>query len=363
MPRRTNRKRAPKRRNAPKPKPSPQRSLVARTNAQLEACEEMYLRALSNPFDPLIRGKVCYPSFPAKQSAKYVATALINVNIGTNGVGWLMVDPTPSNSNNAIYYTDSSYSGTLASVLTTTIGSGVVAATFNSPTTSSPFIESYAGHQFRMIAAGMKFRYTGTNLNKGGSVFALNSPQQVSLNGYPLGSLSASAISREHRVEDIYQAVVVPPSHEEDVEWKDIDQIFPWSDGGGTAAAPISALGFFGTPGNTFVVKLIVHYEVAGPGYNQFATLSHIGRAQVVQSITTAAASSAYGMPQGSYVDQFANTLKRISQNPVVRTAGDMVMQLGFAYASRRLGLTGPANSTRAGLIEGSTGRIAIDVD
>lgn len=317
----------------------------APTHAETKAlshCEEMYIRALADPFDPEIQGEVCYPSFPAKKSVKFTGTATVNVTIGTGGVGWIAYDPNPaSNSTASIAYTDATYAGTTASAITSTAGSGVNNTSFGTPTTGGTFDESTTGggNQFRMVVAGAKFRYTGTELNRGGSAFAVTAPQQDSLIGFLLGSAATPTQSREHAVTMDYQTVVLPPSHEEDVEWKDGDQIFPWSDGGGTSPNYLQAIIFFGTAGNTFVVRLIEHYEVTGTSYNMFASMSHIGEAQLIQSVSAASASATYGAPsQGvSYMQQFARGLSRIADSPIVKRGANFLLRLAGRYVEQRL--------------------------
>lgn len=334
-------------------------------------CEEMYLRALADPFDPEIQGEVCYPSFPAKKSVKYIGQQTVNVYIGTNGFGWLAYDLTPGNTAlTPIAYTDATYAGTAASLITTTAGSGVVTATWGTPTASSAFTESTEGlgNQFRVVIGGAKFRYTGTELNRGGSVFAVTAPQQDSLIGFMLGNCAEPTLSRELPVISSYQTVVLPPSHEEDVEWKDGDQLFPWSDGGGITSNPLQALVFVGTPGNSFVVRLIEHYEVAGNSFNMFGTMSHIGRQQLIQSITTAASSATYGAPsQGrSYLQQFAHGLRRIADSPVVRKAASFVATLGGEYIKARLTRGAGSRMERIGFAGSGSRRIGYsytDVD
>lgn len=341
-----------------------QRLLMSMHNvAALSECEDVYVRALSNPFDPEIRGKVCYPSFPAKNSRKMVGVKTLNITIGTNGVGWLMFDVTPSSTASpVIFYTDGSYAGNTASTMTKTLGSGVTGTHWGTPNQTTEFTESTdgRGNQFRMVAAGMQFRYTGTELTRGGSVFVLTSQQQASLEGFVLGNAADSSLSREFPVVNRYQCAVLPPSHEDDLEWKDGDQIFPWSDGGQTDPKPIAAAIFFGEPGNTFVVRLIEHYEVSGVNFNYGATVSHVGRPELIQTVTSAAAAAAYAPAQNtSYMAQFGNAIKSMTDTPFVRKVGDYVLALGANYVANRFGLGGQA----ADLLGGSMSRLAIDVD
>lgn len=308
----------------------------------LTMCEEMYIRALADPFDPVIQGKVCYPSFPAKKSVKQIGNATVNVAIGTNGLGWLAFDVTPSNANNAIFYTDATYAGDSGSAITTTVGSGVHATTWATPNESGTFTESTTGvgNQFRIVCAGAKFRYTGTELNRGGSVFAITTPQQDSLNGCILGNSADPMLSREHAVDMEYQTVVLPPMHDDDVQWKDGDEIFPWSDGGTTTANPLLALVFVGTPGNTFVVRLMEHIEVAGQNFNGYGSMSHIGNPLLIQSVTTAATSAVYSAPaQGkSYLSQFVSALSDIAEQPIVRSAAKFAGKLAMGALQARYG-------------------------
>jgi hypothetical protein len=338
---------------------------------QLSHCEQMYARALADPFDPLIQGEVCYPSFPAKKSVKFTGYQTLNCVVGTGGYGYCAFSPTPGNASGGIAYTDATYAGTSASVVTMTAGSGVNTANWVSPTAATDFTESVTGrgNQFRMVVCGAKIRYIGTELNRGGSVAVVTSPQQVTMEGFVLGNNLVPDSSRELIVRSDYQTVVLPPMHEQDVDWKDADEIFPWADAGGTANKPLMVIIVTGTAGNIFTIRLVEHYEVTGASYNLFGTQSHIGNQMVVQSITNAAASAVYGAPtQGkSYIQQFGHALAKIADEPHVRAAAAFVARLGAeVFMSRMSKGAAPRNQlmlTSSGTRRNGYGRTFEDVD
>jgi len=314
------------------------RTATAKMLQGLEACEKVYARALADPFDSQIYGRVCYPGFPVKESVKMVGQQSATVGVGTNGVGWLMFDVTPVNDSGAIYYTDTTYGGTLASSLATS-GVGINGGYWNTPAPSSMFPETSVGNQFRMVCAGAQWRYTGTELDRGGSTYSLASPQAVSLSGATLTGCIANAVAREHSVKDQYQVFVLPPIADSAIEWKDSDQKYPWSDGGNTGVGPLACLVFVGKPGTTYNVKLVEHFECAGTSYNQYASPSHVGRYEIIQSLSAAAAAATYSKPEKTYFEQFVSSLKNVSESAPVKAAANFVAGLGFQYVARRLGI------------------------
>jgi hypothetical protein len=307
--------------------------------SRLTMCERVWLRALTNPFDPSIMGQVCYPSFPAKRSRKLITTWNGTVTIGTAGIGWIMYDPTivgDATTGNAVYSTGGTYAGDVAAVFSKT-DTGVASSVFSSPILAAELAEAGAAttrSQFRVNASGMQFRYTGTELNRGGTVYHLVHPNQLTLTTTTLGN-AGSLMARSMSVLDgRKQIVALPPMHEEDLQWTDADRLFPWSDGGQTSANPFSALVFYGTPGNTFEVRIINHCEIAGSNALFTSTPSHVGDPVKVNATMDAAATATYGakVESGlSYVQQFTNALNDIADSPAVKAVLD-VTKMWYGY-------------------------------
>jgi hypothetical protein len=105
--------------------------------------------------------------------------------IGSGDFGYVVVRPgsLAASDQNSVFYTDSSFAGTAIA----TSGTGVLAAKSNSDYVNAQF--GISGVQFRLVTVGVRIKYRGTELNRGGRVIALEEPDHQSLIG-----LNASAL-------------------------------------------------------------------------------------------------------------------------------------------------------------------------
>jgi len=301
-------------------KGKPSRQLGFADVGDLQNCESMYLRARLNPFDPSLVGKVCYPGALVKRSQKYETTWSGNVTIGTAGVGYIIWDPTYVNDKSAVFFTDATYAGTSASAFSITAGSGVNAQTMYGPYATGDFNPGDLGEcQGRVVANGLRIRYTGTELNRGGNAIIVYNEQGGSLVGHTLASeqfISYPRIIPKFEA----QEVALAPASSKAFEWVVTTNSFPWSLSQGATAAPYMGIQFSGVAGNTFEVQLIVFCEAAGGNVQSVSSESHAGRADVVASIDAAAnemATSSQG-PDG-YKEAFVSASRRIIENPSIQ--------------------------------------------
>jgi len=325
--------------------PTPgQRMLVPRSMksqiSALDECEAIYLKAVLDPFDPSLRGRVCYPSFPSRDSVKYNTTWAGTVTIGTNGLGFLMVDPTYANDVISVWYTGGSYAGTTSSAFSKS-DAGVSNSTMSGPYASAlfqSFNSAGSSNEARVVTGGIRTKYTGTELNRGGlNAYLLDQSQDSLVNNTTLGASFGLTYSNKFpTLGDEWQHFVIPPFHEVDLEYNGSTNLFPWSQNRGTTANPFIGVVFNGTAGNTFWVELIFHCEVAGASVQlAAATPSHIGNQQLIQSVMSASASAVY-RPDSEKTSSIGilSRLRNIATNPLVKTA----VNLGTAYLQMRMG-------------------------
>ena len=142
----------------------------------LSECAARYACAIGAPFSAGAIG-ACVPSFPARPSFKVHSRINGTFSIGTAGVGYIGVAPCVSNSQRCIYYTGSTFTGTTLMVS----GTGVNAITNTSnPYASGAFVpasQATDAMTARIISVGLRIRYTGTELNRGGIVYGLVHPK------------------------------------------------------------------------------------------------------------------------------------------------------------------------------------------
>lgn len=179
--------RAPKRQRVMKPRKG------NRVGGSLSSCSIAYARALTDPYadiDPL----PCIPDTVVLGSYKLRTYGRGTFTIGTAGVGWIIVGPhlCPVNANRALYvgYTDDPIITTTAAFTGTTLNyvpgagpayvAGVQGSNPNSVYGYTDLAQA-SNRQIRLVGCGLRARYTGTELNRGGRVFLLRQPNNGSI--------------------------------------------------------------------------------------------------------------------------------------------------------------------------------------
>jgi len=153
------------------------KDLALDTKVRIEQCTVDYARAVTNPFG--VRNTLpCIPDMLTIPSNKFSAKARGVFSTGTEGVGfvsfnpWLMLINNGGNSASAtsypVVFTTSQYAGIEfdPTVTSGAFETGVNGANSNSPYNSS-FFNSNA-RQFRLVAAGIKVTYAGSNFRNQG---------------------------------------------------------------------------------------------------------------------------------------------------------------------------------------------------
>ncbi len=176
-----------------KPKANNSRRRKANNNARVPShglhmapCTRMYAKALVNPF--AVQGLPCIPDNIVLPSYKFMTKARGVFSCGTNGVGYILIDPFQMLVNNgsyvadiggphiggAIYYTNKAYTlGAQRIQSGGTLDTGVAVANPGSLFAYSDFdtnsgTPSVANRQFRLVACGLRVNYIGSNLYNAG---------------------------------------------------------------------------------------------------------------------------------------------------------------------------------------------------
>lgn len=239
--------------------------------------------AIADPFSREAAG-ACVPTFPARSSRKTTTWMRINGAIGSNGYGVFYWAPTLSNNAQCYWVSNAPFTGVgqdlSVTSLTTGISSGVMAnGPYNSVdligTSGSGATPSNAAG--RIVSAGLKLQYTGTQLNMSGQMFGMCSPDHQNLNGEDVTPYKEAEIRPCTRTPIVLQTAGISA---EEVSYgpfksfgtleQDISTIYPFSGGQHSNAtdsflgAPIFKVVVTGVPGETFYVECVQHAEYIG---------------------------------------------------------------------------------------------------
>lgn len=168
-------------------RPAQMNTPFARQQAHLSKCATKYIEFMHNPWG--MKDVPCVPSAPALFTRNVYITAKGVLGVGTAGFGFIAVDPIHAcHSDGAVIdgnagqgfvqYSTAAYAGNIvtdssvAGVNTDLGNSDYVVADFQpvGPTTNT----------VRVVGAGVRIKYRGTELNRGGSVVAFHDPNHLS---------------------------------------------------------------------------------------------------------------------------------------------------------------------------------------
>lgn len=196
-----------------------QQSKKAPRQAPVDACLSDYAKSSLAPWNEITP---CVPRFPGLPSLKQKFFVRGTMNTGTAGVGFVMAMPWASNqdlstTSGACRYSTSTYA---TSFLNYNSGLGGTNAAFlNSPYTNAEFDgESLS---CRIVSAGIRIKYIGTVLDKGGVIYAVQQPDHESLDGKSVESLSAYDKVRAISVGNEWVGVTYTPIRAEELEYND----------------------------------------------------------------------------------------------------------------------------------------------
>lgn len=257
----------------------PRRRQVARrrtpTSTGLSACAMKYAEAIANPFSQRAIG-ACIPTFPSPDSSKQTSMLRsVSVVIGTSGVGGCWFAPSTAYNVATAACTTASYSGTSLSLPSVEVA-GDYTMVYPSDmshgyTNFSPTVPDMNSLKSRAVSYGVRVKYTGTQLNMGGTIGGFFEPSHNVLTGfdYTMATVTSRPIasyeSVDRRMNFQLQTNAVN-AHE--VAFQQV--VYPYTN---TYVAPsysafrANAIGVIviqGEPGNTFNVEIVTHYEYTG---------------------------------------------------------------------------------------------------
>jgi len=172
---------------------------------------EVYLRLRSFPDKPFHGSRKRVHSELSPLMTRKVRTFAKGVmNTGTLGFGFVLLSPERMAANDTapVYFSDATYAG---STVNTPPAVGVVIGASNSDYVLAQFGTTATLAQFRVVSSGLRVRYVGTNLNRGGQMIALQEPTHDDLLGYSLTALDAQDQSVRFKVNEKWTYLTYRP--------------------------------------------------------------------------------------------------------------------------------------------------------
>lgn len=270
----------------------------------LAPCTGKYVRALTNPWADAAVGS-CIPDVPSYPSKKI--RVIIRGSGATSGTiapytGFVWCAPELILANDAAkcWYTTSTYvtnPGAFSSTATGVTSISATAADFASAALTG-------ARSYRLVACGIRVRYTGTLANAGGMVAGLLQPVHFSLDGATWATLRSYQYVREYPFSERWVGLTYSPYAPDDSKY--------------LAYANRSTAGYMGimiqsaAAAAGFDFEVVAHYEMFGSAVNDGSRdgMDPIGYAaalEVAQQGETVSAT----MAEPGYLEALANAASR----------------------------------------------------
>lgn len=219
---------------------------------------ERYIAAAINPFDAPVG---CMPKSPGIHSSKHKVWAKATMVANDQGFCYAIGRTSFVNNQGAtnsdfypLTYSTLPYGQTVTNQDSTV--QGVSGVEVNSLFVNTDF-GSLSLHG-RIISRGLRIRYIGTELNRGGRILAFSHPQGESLNGLSFDDVLQYPTAKTVPVSRSWQSICYHPVDETETDYATSHT--------GPRNAPNMACMVSGTSsGNSFEVEYYIHFEVIGP--------------------------------------------------------------------------------------------------
>lgn len=242
--------------------------LMVENTFRIGKCATDYAASLADPFSG--PPDACLPVTPSISSRKVRTFVRSQLVTGTGGYGFLTAQPLAANDGSTIsgnvgtaacYYSSGAFAGTGVPILNTGV-TGVYAVNHNGDYSALQFSAQLA--QVRLVSMGMRLRWAGTNLDKGGRIILYEDPEHAdwSATGISVSQLLANEKSREFKVSDewttlCYSGPVMPSEYD--------FATTPWGPYGSSAAPAHYMLALIQASGNGFIdFEVYWNWEISG---------------------------------------------------------------------------------------------------
>lgn len=222
----------------------------------------------SSSVAPWNNASPCLPhGFPlASRKMKTFARGIATIG---SDIGFVIARPAAGASNNnfVVLSTDAGYAGSTVRDSTTM---GVNASVANSDYASSSF--STSSNQYRLVTAGIRIKYRGTALARGGRIVALEEPDHQSLDGHTVSQLlsyKGATSLRPSGGDDWTELVSSGPKVPSELQYS--ENFLPTANPSNNA---YMVLAFEGVPDLAFEWEFWGNYEIIGSDVRS-KTISH----------------------------------------------------------------------------------------
>jgi hypothetical protein len=329
----------------------------------LSECATKYANAIANPFSSKALG-ACVPDVLSLPSSKYTFRSQSFLFAGTQGFAYVAFNPwlllsngiatTATGTQAPIVSSLATYAAgaTPATFNTAGIGATSIVAPSNSSFTPAQLLAAGTNYQFRLVGAGLRVRYTGTELNRGGRYTFFRSPTNTIGSCQSLGTAGALLNNAYHTVAvgREWREICYAPTKQSDLQYN------AWVDPSVTAASDYRVMCCLvdGTSaGNTFEYEAIAHFEMQSDQVALPMSPSHsdpVGFGAVLSSIPP------------RLITKGADMLAAVA-NGAMRTLGRSVSGYVTTAGASFLGgmLGGPTGARIAGAIASSSQTVTVE--
>ncbi len=202
--------------------------------------------------DPFTEDTACVPAAPSTPSQKLSCWSKGTLKCGTLGFGFLQVSTTPTNNTSSFAHISRSDS-TLAVAETAVTGTGVLTDDYNSPYAEADFGTANDKKAYRVVACGIRVRYIGTELNRGGLIFAFQHPDHQTTNALAVTDAQKFDGVVGEPVDREWHAALWTPINDDEITYRTT-----------MPAHPTLAIMIEGSPDDIYAYEAYLHVEVIG---------------------------------------------------------------------------------------------------
>lgn len=273
-------------------------------------CLKRWFDCVTDPFSQNAQG-ACIPAGANISSNRYMGYLRGDIYIGTAGVGFMALSPSPFNDVNSIWVSDATFTGTTSSIpLVSGVSLQVGVSGFqmtNNRFSANSILNSNNTQrdmpvQARIVGGGLRIYYTGTELNRSGLVSIYSNPQHMCAVYDAVTGLSSTGSLGTKQETALFPTTRTPyeyplfPHTDEELGYYSFTNsglgssaalthcAYPWSGGlqafkgdgstvlagltsGGVAilaGQPTTVVIVTGKPGETFHYEVAIHCEAVG---------------------------------------------------------------------------------------------------
>lgn len=269
------------------------RGVALRSGPPVSECAYLYMLACADPFNPKINLS-CVPSIPARPSFKTSARLRGTITCNGDGKGLILVYPCLANNKRSLEVSTPTWTGA-----TFALGAldyiEVQAPTPRTAAQLLPTNESTVPQDYgRIVSVGLRVRYIGTELSRGGQIFTGVNSSHYSLRNMTIGEFTSLRDTALYIVDRKWHTISLSAVDTSEMEYPSSALIaglgdaygatiltsYPFSSGmsrdnGDIGGCPAAIYLAGCTAGAQFEYEYIVHMEYAGPLSTGQLTPSH----------------------------------------------------------------------------------------